>query len=168
MLKYLIIDDNKEDNNANEVENTDKEENTNNNNNTQQQQRFRFWIPSETVPSPHKYISLFKSHSHKTLTTNELLVPNETFNIVDIKYSSLGKNNSSSGEISLAYTIIIEQAPFIFSQHDIEFGNCSYCNRPTYLKYSCKCNEVHYCRKDCYDRDRMHKEQCVIMLTAEI
>ena len=34
MLKYLeeIIDDNKEDNNANEVENTDKEENTNNNN----------------------------------------------------------------------------------------------------------------------------------------
>ena len=115
MLKYLIIDDKKEDNNANEVENTDKEENTNNNNNTQQQQRFRFWIPSETVPSPHKYISLFKSHSHKISTTNELLVPNETFNIVDIKYSSLGKNNSSSGEISLAYTIIIEQAPFIFS-----------------------------------------------------
>ena len=35
MLKYLgeIIDDNKEDNNANEVENTDKKENTNNNNN---------------------------------------------------------------------------------------------------------------------------------------
>ena len=34
MLKYLeeIIDDNKEDNNANEVENTDKKENTNNNN----------------------------------------------------------------------------------------------------------------------------------------
>ena len=115
MLKYLIIDDNKEDNNANEVENTDKEENTNNNNNTQQQQRFRFWIPSETVSSPHKYISLFKSRSHKISTTNELLVPNETFNIVDIKYSSLGKNNSSSGEISLAYTIIIEQAPFIFS-----------------------------------------------------
>ena len=115
MLKYLIIDDNKEDNNANEVENTDKEENTNNNNNTQQQQRFRFWIPSETVPSPHKYISLFKTHSHKISTTNELLVPNETFNIVDIKYSSLGKNHSSSGEISLAYTIIIEQVPFIFS-----------------------------------------------------
>ena len=116
MLKYLIIDDNEEDNNANEVENTDKEENTNNNTNTQQQQqRFRFWIPSETVPSPHQYISLFKSHSHKISTTNELLVPNETFNIVDIKYSSLGKNNSSSGEISLAYTIIIEQAPFIFS-----------------------------------------------------
>ena len=112
MLKYLeeIIDDNKVDNNANEVKNTYKEENTNNNNNTQQQQRFRFWIPSETVPSPHKYISLFKSP-----TTNELLVPNETFNIVDIKYFSLGKNNSSSGEISLAYTIIIEQAPFIFS-----------------------------------------------------
>ena len=58
MLKYLIIDDNKEDNNANEVENTDKEEKTNNNNNTQQQQRFRFRIPSETVPAPHKYISL--------------------------------------------------------------------------------------------------------------
>ena len=138
MLKYLeeIIDDNKliqqldEMFGDNEEENMDKEENTDNtNNNTdntndntqqqqqqqQQQQRFRFWIPSETVPSPHKYISLFKSHSHKISSTNELLVPNETFNIVDIKYSSLGKNNSSSGEISLANTIIIEQAPFIFS-----------------------------------------------------
>ena len=144
------------------------EDNTNDNSSETPQQRFRFWVPGDALPSLHKFKQTFIRYADKISTTSELLEPNETFNIIDIKYSSIGKGVSSYTEIPICHTIIIEQSPFIFSESNIEFGNCQFCNRRTYLRCSCECKAAHYCRKECFERDRFHKSKCIISIMSSI
>ena len=133
-----------------------------------QQQRFRFWIPGDALPSLPKLKQTFINYADTLSTSTSLLDPTDTFNLIDIKYSSIGKTISSYTEIPICHTLIIEQSPFIFSECNIEFGNCQFCNRRTYLKYSCECKSAHYCRKDCFDRDRYHKTKCILSIMSSI
>jgi len=55
-----------------------------------------------------------------------------------------------------------EKGEFIFRYvKNMKFGKCDFCYHEAPLLVSCKCKEVHYCTKLCYEKDkRFHEDKC--------